>query len=78
MLGWSYTFEADNVAELGIVGNNANSLGSIVGKVNVCLAIDYRQCFGIVANGNLIGYYELSRFMDHPEKFVRQRYRIVR
>jgi TPR repeat protein len=31
-----------------------------------------------VANGNLIGYYELSRFMDHPEKFVRQRYRIVR
>ena len=29
MLGRSYTFEADNVAELRIVGHNTNSLGSI-------------------------------------------------
>ncbi|MCQ2070709.1 MAG: hypothetical protein MJZ68_06235, partial [archaeon] len=30
------------------------------------------------AAGNLVGYYELSRFMDHPEIFVRSTQKVVR
>lgn len=30
------------------------------------------------AAGNLVGYYELSRYMDHPEQYVRKTQRIVR
>ena len=31
-----------------------------------------------VALGNLLGYYELSRFMSHPEKYVREHHQIQR
>ena len=31
-----------------------------------------------VALGNLLGYYELSRFMSHPEKYVREHHKIQR
>ena len=30
------------------------------------------------AGGNLVGYYELNRFMEHPELYVRRTQRIVR
>ncbi|MCQ2079592.1 MAG: hypothetical protein MJZ38_06040 [archaeon] len=40
------------------------------------LALEYYAM--AVANGYLLGYYALSRHMDHPEKYVRAHHKIVR